>query len=88
MLPVAPVVEMAALLVYELQLEPPSILTWKLATAPVDPPEPAVPVTVPVLYPAQTTLPLAGEAELSVGAVGVDATVQLQIVLQLEFEQP
>ena len=58
------------------------------SAAPVEPPEPAAPVTVPVLKPAQIVLPLAGDAELNVGAVGVEATVQLLIVPHAEFKQP
>ena len=77
----------AALLVYELYELPPLILYWYSLAAPVEPPEPPVPVTVPVLNPAQMVLSSAGDAELSVGAVGVDAIVQVQIVLHDEFEQ-
>ena len=55
--------------------------------APVEPPEPPVPVTVPELYPAQMVLPSAGDAELSVGAVGLDAIVHVQMLLHDEFEQ-
>ena len=54
----------------------------------MEPPEPADPVTVPVLKPAQIVLPLAGDAVPNVGAVGVEATVQLLIVLHDELEQP
>ena len=54
----------------------------------MEPPVPPIPVTVPVLKPAQIVLPLAGVAELNAGAVGVEATVQVEMVLQEEFEQP
>ena len=64
------------------------MLYWYSSAAPVDPPDPAAPVTVPVLKPAQIVLPLAGLAELNAGAVGVDATVQVLIVLHDEFKQP
>ena len=36
---------------------------------------------MPVLKPAQIVLPLAGLAELKVGATGVDATGQVTIVV-------
>jgi hypothetical protein len=55
---------------------------------PVEPPEPPVPVTVPVLNPAQIVVPSAGVAELSVGALGVEPIVQVQIVVHAEFEHP
>ena len=58
------------------------------SAAPVEPPDPAAPVTVPVLKPAQIVLPLAGLAELNAGAVGVVATVQVEMVLHTEAEQP
>ena len=64
------------------------MLYWYSSAAPVDPPEPPAPVTVPVLKPAQIVLPLAGLAELKAGAVGVDATVQVLMVLHDELEQP
>ena len=85
---VAPVVVIADPLVYADQLLPLSILYWYSSAAPVEPPDPAAPVTAPVLKPAQIVLPLAGVAELNAGAVGVDATVQVEMVLQEEFEQP
>ena len=53
---------------------------------PVEPPEPPVPVTVPVLKPAQIVVPFAGDAELSVGAIGVEPIGQVQIVDHAEFE--
>ena len=64
------------------------MLYWYSLTAPVEPPDPPEAVTVPELYPAHTMVLLAGEATLSTGAVGVDATVQVQIVLQAELLQP
>ena len=64
------------------------MLYWYSSAAPVDPPEPAAPVTVPVLKPAQILLPLAGLAELKAGAVGVDATGQVLIVLHAEALHP
>ena len=64
------------------------MLYWYSSAAPVEPPVPAAPVTVPVLKPAQIMLPLSGLAALNAGAVGVDATVQVEMVLQEEFEQP
>ena len=66
----------------------PLMLTWYSLAAPVEPPEPPVPVTVPVLKPAQTVLPSAGMALPSVGATGVEATVQVLRVLQAEAIQP
>ena len=56
------------------------MLYWYSSAAPVEPPDPAVPVTVPSLYPAQMVLPLAGVAELNAGAVGVEATAQVTMV--------
>jgi len=85
---VADVVVIAALLVYEDQFVPPSMLKRYSSAAPVEPPDPAAPVTVPVLKPAQIVLPLAGVAELNAGAVGVEATVQVERVLHAEAEQP
>ena len=85
---VAPVVVIAAPLVYEDQFVPPSMLKRYSSAAPVEPPVPAAPVTAPVLKPAQIVLPLAGVAELNVGAVGVEATVQVEMVLHAEAEQP
>ena len=64
------------------------MLYWYSFAAPVDPPEPPVPVTVPVLKPAQIVLPFAGLAVFSVGAVGVEPIVQVQIVLHAELLQP
>ena len=84
----APVVVIASPLVYALY-ELPSLMLYRYSSAaPVEPPEPAAPVTVPVLKSAHIVLPLAGDAELNVGAVGVEATVQLLIVPHDEFEQP
>ena len=57
------------------------MLYWYSSAAPVDPPDPDAPVTVPVLKPAQIVLPLAGLAELNAGAVGVDATGQVTMVV-------
>ena len=57
------------------------MLYWYSSAAPVDPPDPAAPVTVPVLKPAQIVLPLAGLAELKAGAVGVVATGQVTMVV-------
>ena len=79
---------MVAPLVYVLYVLPPSMLKRYSSADPVEPPDPAAPVTVPVLKPAQIVLPLAGLAELNAGAVGVEATVQVHMVLQDEFEQP
>ena len=64
------------------------MLYWYSSTAPVEPPVPAAPVTVPVLKPAQIMLPLSGLAALNAGAVGVEATVQVEMVLHAEAEQP
>jgi hypothetical protein len=64
------------------------MLYWYSFAAPDEPPEPPVPVTVPVLKPAQIMLAFTGEAILSVGAIGVDPTVQVLSVLHAEFEQP
>ena len=54
----------------------------------MEPPVPPIPVTVPVLKPAQIVLPSIGDATLNVGAVGVEATVQVEMVLHAEAEQP
>ena len=78
----------AAPLVYVLYVLPPSILNWYSSAAPVEPPEPAAPVTVPVLKPEQIIVPVAGDAALNAGAAGVDAIVQVLIVFHEEFEQP
>ncbi|MCX6934495.1 MAG: hypothetical protein NTZ29_17705, partial [Verrucomicrobia bacterium] len=67
---------------------PPLMLYWYSSAAPVGPPDPAAPVTIPVLNPAQMVLPLAGEATPSVGATGVDPTVHVLIVLHAVLEQP
>jgi len=64
------------------------MLYWYSLAAPVDPPDPPVPVTVPVLNPAQTILPSPGLAVPRVGAVGAEATVHVQIVLHEELLQP
>ena len=56
-------------------------------TAPLEPPEPPVPVTVPVLKPAHIVEPFAGVDEPSVGDVGVVPIVQVHMVDQDEFEQ-
>ena len=64
------------------------MLYWYSSAAPVEPPVPAAPVTVPVLKPAQMVLPSTGDATLNAGAVGVDATVQVEMVLHAEAEQP
>ena len=85
---VAPVVVIAAPLVYEDQFVPPSMLKRYSSAAPLEPPDPAAPVTVPVLKPVHIMLPLSGLAALNAGAVGVEATVQVVMVLQEEFEQP
>jgi len=87
-LPVAPVVEIAALLVYADQSVPPLILTRYSLAAPADPPDPPVPVTVPVLKPAQMVVPLAGEAVPSVGATGVVATGHVTMVVGPVALQP
>jgi len=79
---------MDAPLVYVLYVLPPSMLKRYSSAAPLEPPDPAAPVTVPVLKPAQIVLPLAGVAELNAGAVGVEATVQVEMVLHAEAEQP
>ena len=84
----AVVVVIASPGVYALYELPPLMLTWYSSAAPVEPPEPAAPVTVPVLKPTHIVLPSAGDATLRVGAVGVEATVQLLIVLHDELEQP
>ena len=64
------------------------MLTRYSLVAPVLPPEPPVPVTVPVLKPAQTTVLLIGDAELRVGAVGLVVKVQEEMVDQSESTQP
>ena len=64
------------------------MLTWYSFAAPLEPPEPPVPATVPELKSAQIILPLAGDAVPNVGAVGVEATVQVLIVLHAELAQP
>ena len=64
------------------------MLYWYSSAAPLEPPDPAAPVTVPVLKPAQIVLPFAGVAELNAGSVGVDPTVQVEMVLHAEAEQP
>ena len=64
------------------------MLYWNSSAEPVEPPEPAVALTVPVLKPAQIVVPFTGDAELSIAAVGVVETGQVQIVLQAEFEHP
>ena len=64
------------------------MLYWYSSTAPVEPPEPEAPVTVPVLKPAQIVVVVTGDAALRAGAVGVEPTVQVQMVDQAEFEQP
>jgi hypothetical protein len=71
--------------VYEL---PPLILTWYSLAAPVDPPEPPAPVTVPVLNPAHIVVPLAGEAALNVGATGVEPNAHVHIVLHAVVVHP
>ena len=53
-------------------MDPPLRLTWYSSTAPVDPPDPPVPVTAPVLNPAQRVTPLGIVDELNAGAKGVD----------------
>ena len=78
---VADVVLIAALLLYEDQFVPPSMLKRYSSAAPVEPPVPAAPVIVPVLKPAQMVLPLTGVAELNAGAVGVEATGQVTMVV-------
>jgi hypothetical protein len=55
---------------------------------PVEPPDPPVPVTVPVLNPAQIVVPSTGDAELSIGEIGVVPIVQVQMVVHAEFEHP
>ena len=57
------------------------MLYWYSSAAPVEPPVPAAPVTTPVLKPAQMVLPLTGVAELNAGDVGVEATVQVTMVV-------
>src|ERR1700739_3912985 len=64
------------------------MLTWYASAGPVLPPEPAVPVTVPVLYPTQIIPPLAGLAELKVGAAGALTTDPGQMVLHADVVQP
>jgi len=64
------------------------MLYWYSSAAPVEPPDPAAPVTVPVLKPVHIMLPLSGLAVLNAGAVGVEAMVQVEMVLQSELEQP
>ena len=88
MLPVAPVVMIALPLVYGLYVPPPSMLNWYSSDAPVEPPEPALPVTVPVLNPAQTVEPFTGVAVFRVGAVGVPPKVHVHMVLQALLLHP
>ena len=64
------------------------MLYWYSSAAPVEPPDPAAPVTVPVLKPAQIVLPSTGDATLNAGDIGVEATVQVEMLLQSELEQP
>ena len=59
------------------------MLTWYSSAAPVEPPDPAAPVTVPVLKPSHIVLPSAGLAADNVGAVGCEATVQLATVFHV-----
>ena len=56
------------------------MLSWYSLTAPADPPDPPVPVTVPVLNPAHIVVPLTGVAVPNVGATGNDATGHVTIV--------
>jgi hypothetical protein len=51
--------------------------------APEEPPEPAAPVTDPELYPAQIVLPLFGDADERVGAVGCEETVIVPLAVVL-----
>jgi hypothetical protein len=85
---VAPVVLIAFPEVYADQVPPLSMLTLYSSAAPVEPPEPADPVTVPVLNPAQMVAPSAGDADPNVGPTGDEPTTHEQIVLHAVFEQP
>jgi hypothetical protein len=82
------VVFIAAPLVYVFQFVPLSILKRYWSDAPVDPPVPALKVTVPVLNPAQIVEPFAGLAEERAGATGAFPTVQVHTVLHVEVEHP
>jgi hypothetical protein len=85
---VAPVVVIAFPEVYANQVPPLSMLTLYSSAAPVDPPEPADPVTVPVLNPAQMVAPSAGVAVPNVGGTGADPTIHVQMVVQDVAEHP
>ena len=64
------------------------MLNWYSLAAPVDPPEPPVAVTVPVLYPAHIVVPFAGVAVPNVGATGVVPNVQVLMVFHEVFVHP
>jgi hypothetical protein len=64
------------------------MLNWYSLAAPADPPDPPVPVTVPVLYPAHIVVPFAGVAVPNVGDTGNDPTVQVLMVLHVVFVHP
>jgi hypothetical protein len=64
------------------------MLTRYSSAAPEEPPEPGNPVTVPVLNPAQIVVPSDGDADPNVGAMVIEPTVHVQIVLHAELEQP
>jgi hypothetical protein len=64
------------------------ILTWYSFEAPDEPPEPPVPVTVPVLKLAQIVDPSAGVAKPRVGETGATASVQVLIVVHTVGVQP
>jgi hypothetical protein len=58
------------------------------SAAPVDPPEPEDPVTVPELYPGQMVLPLTGLAADKAGATGATPRFQVHSVLQTDGLHP
>ena len=59
-----------------------------MSVAPEEPPEPTVIVALGPLYPAQTVVPPAGVAAFNVGLTVAEPIVQVEMVLQEEFEQP
>ncbi len=64
------------------------MLYWYSSAAPLEPPEPDVIVTVPVLNPAHTVLPEAGVAVFKAGDVKDPDKVQVLTVLQPVVVQP
>ena len=82
---VAPVVTIGSPLLYGFHVLPFKVY-WYASEAPVPPPLPAVPVTVPVLKPAHITEPSTGLATLNVGATGWAFTVNCAPVEKTELK--